>query len=146
MTLPHLTPVYEAWAPVIARLIFGGMFLMGAFFKIPGTESFAMQVGMSGAVGIPFPMIAVTLAFILEALAGLALMVGWHTRTAAFLLAGFTALVALFFYRDLADQTQFGMFMSCLGLIAGLLYVSVYGAQNASVKTCPLPKGVVKMD
>ncbi len=144
MTLPHLTPGFEKWAPVVGRILFGLIFLNSAFFKIPGTEMFLMQVEMSGAVGIPFPMVAVALAFILEVVAGVALVIGWKTRTAAASLIVFTALIAVFFGRDLADQAQMMTFFGCLQLIAGLLYVSVYGAQAGAVKTCPLPKGISK--
>lgn len=145
MVLPHLTPIYEKWAPVAARVIFGGIFLMSAFFKIPGTEMFQMQVEMSAQAGIPLPLVAVFLAFVLEVVAGIALVVGWQTRTAAASLIVFTVLIALFFFRNLADQAQFVSFMGCVQLIAGLLYVSVYGAQSMAVKTCTLPKGLVKI-
>lgn len=144
MTLPHLSPVYEKWAPVVARVILGLIFLQSAYYKIPGTEMFSMQVGASAQAGIPFAYAAVFLAFVLEVCAGLALVFGYNTRLAAFLLAGFTLLIALFFYRNLADQMQMAMFTSCLGYIAGLMYVSVYGAQSVAVKTCPLPRGLQK--
>lgn len=144
MKLPHLTRPYEQWAPVIARILFGALFLNSAFFKIPGTETFYMQVAMSAAVGIPFALIAVTLAFIVEVVAGIALIVGYNTRTAAAVLIVFTVLIALFFGRNLADQTQMMTFFSCVQLVAGLIYVSVYGAQKAAVATCPLPQGLTK--
>jgi putative oxidoreductase len=140
MKLPHYSKVYETWAPVIARVVFGGVFLMSAYFKIPGTEMFSMQVGMSEAVGIPFAYAAVVLAFILEVVAGVALIIGWQVRTFALLLAGFVMLIALFFYRNLADQATFALFMNCLTLTAGLIYVSVYGAQTIAVKKDPLPQ------
>lgn len=140
MKLPHYSKVYENWMPVIVRIIFGGVFLMSAYYKIPGTESFAMQVGMSEAVGIPFPYLAVLLAFILEIVAAIALIIGYHTRTAAVLLAGFVMLIAFFFYRNLSDQATFGLFMTCLTEAAGLAYISVYGTQHLAVKKDPLPQ------
>ncbi len=139
MTLPHFSSTYENWAPTVARIIFGVVFLMSAFFKIPGSESFTFQVGMSADAGIPFPLIAVTLAFILEVIGGIALVIGWQTRTAAVLLADFVMLIALFFYRDWSNQATFGLFMSCVTLTSGLVYLSVYGAQHAAVAKDPLP-------
>jgi putative oxidoreductase len=136
----HFPPTYENWVPLIARIVFGLMFLMGATFKIPGTENFAFQVAASAAVGIPFPLIAVTLAFILEVAGGVALIIGWQTRTFALLLAGFVVLIALFFYRNLSDQATFASFMSCITEIAGLAYISVYGAQYLAVAKDPLPQ------
>lgn len=144
MILPHLTPAYEKWAPFVARLIFGAAFLMSAFFKIPGTEGFAMQVEMTAAAGVPLAPIAVTLAFVLEVVAAIALIIGFHTRTAAAALAAFVLIIAFVFFRNLSDMTQFQMFMSCLELTAGLIYVSVYGAQSVAAKTCQLPQGLTR--
>jgi len=145
MKLPHLTRPYEVWAPVIGRILFGLLFLNSAFYKIPGTEMFNMQVEMSAAVGIPFAMIAVTLAFVLEVIAGVALVIGWNTRTAAASLIVFVVLIAAFFGRNLADQVQMMTFFACLQIIAGLLYVSVYGAQSVSVAKCPLPHNATRV-
>lgn len=139
MALPPHMGVYERWVPVVVRIFFGLVFLMSAFFKIPGTESFIMQVEMSGNVGIPFPLVAVTLAFILEVIGAVGLILGWQTRTLSFLLAGFVLLIAIFFYRHISDQAVFAQFMSCLAEAAGLLYISVYGAQHFAVKKDPLP-------
>lgn len=133
MILPHYTRAYENWVPVIARVFFGLLFLMSAFYKIPGTDSFSMQVEMSGTVGIPFPLVAVTLAFILEVIGGIGLVIGWQTRTFAFLLAGFVFLIAIFFFRGLSNQATMGLFLSCLAQVAALLYISVYGAQYMAV-------------
>lgn len=142
MILPHFSPAYERWAPVLVRVIFGLTFLMSAYYKIPGTETFSMQVAMSGDVGIPFPLIAVILAFVLEVVGGIALVIGWQTRTFAIALAAFVALIAAFFYRNLGDQAVFGLFMSCVTQIAGLVYLSVYGAQYAALSPDPLPNGM----
>lgn len=145
MTLPHLTRPYEVWAPVIGRVLFGLLFLSSAFYKIPGTDLFNMQVEASATAGIPFALIAVTLAFILEVVAGIALVIGWNTRLAAAALIVFVVFIAVFFGRNLADQTQMMTFFSCLQLIAGLLYVSVYGAQSVSVAKCTLPHNVTRV-
>jgi putative oxidoreductase len=144
MKLSIFSPAYEAWVPVIVRCVFGFVFLMSAYYKIPGTETFTMQVGMSEAVGIPLPLIAVLLAFILEVVGGIALIVGWHVRIFAFLFAGFVLLIALFFYRDWSDQATFGMFMSAFTQSAALVYISVYGAQHLALKKDPLPHGLYR--
>ncbi|MEJ0053309.1 MAG: DoxX family protein [bacterium] len=141
MNLPHCSRAYEAWVPVVARVIFGGLFLMGAAFKIPMTSGFAGEAAMTAAAGVPFATPAVFLAFILEVVLGVALIIGWHARTAGFLLAIFTLILALVFYRDFSNPMIMGQFVSHLGLIAGLLYISVYGAQHVAVRRDVLPQG-----
>ena len=126
--------MYEHWVPIVARTIFGLSFLMSAYYKLPGSESFAMQVGMSEAAGIPFAYFAVLLAFALELVGGLALIIGWHTRIFSFLLAGFVMLIALFFFRDWSDQQTMGNFISCCIEAAGLGYISVYGARHFAIR------------
>ena len=139
MILINHLRAYENWVPVVARVLFGLEFLMGAAVKIPGTQSFFMEVGMTGAAGVPFPLIAVALAFVLELSAGLAMVVGWHAREAALVLAVFALALALIFFHTFADQTQVAEFINTIALMAGLLYVSVYGAQHAAVRRDPLP-------
>ncbi len=144
MALPFQTRAYETWAPVIGRVLIAGAFLMGAAFKIPGTSGFTNEVAMSAAAGIPFAMVAVFLAFILEVVAGVSLIIGWNTRLMAFLLMLFTLVLIFFFYRDISDPMKIGMLVSHLNLVAGLFYMSVYGAQKIAVKACPLPQGLMK--
>ncbi|MDB5194892.1 MAG: LysR family transcriptional regulator [Parcubacteria group bacterium] len=135
MMIPY-TRAYEHWAPFLARLIFGFQFLLGALFKV---LAHPMEVAQTAAVGVPFPEVAVWLAFAFEVIAGIALIVGWKVRPIALLLALYVLLLALLFYRNIADPMIMGEFVSHLGFIAGLLYVSVYGAQHAAVRKDVLP-------
>lgn len=125
---------YETWAPVVARVLFGGTFLLGASFKIPGTQGFTMESGMTAATGVPYADIFVFLAFLIEVILGICLIIGWHTRKAAVVLALFTLALAIIFYSNLSDLQTMGMFVSHLGLVAGLLYVSVYGAKRVALQ------------
>lgn len=140
MALPHYSHIYENWAPVLARLLFGLLFLHAAYYKIPGTETFLSEVNTTAQAGVPFAEVAVILALFLELIGGIALVIGWQTRTVAITLALFVLVLNLVFFRDFSDQLQLVFFMSNLGLIAGLLYVSVYGARYAAVDNDALPR------
>lgn len=144
MTLPFQTRAYETWAPVLGRVLFGVIFLMAASSKIPGTESFAAQVAMTDAAGVPLATAAVVIAGLLEALGGVALIIGWNARLFSFLLAALMVILTGVFHTSFENPAAVGNFMTHVAMIAGLLYVSVYGAQNAAVKACPLPQGVTK--
>lgn len=132
-SIPH-TRWWEVGAPVVARLLIGGQFLMGALYKIPGTQGFAMEVGQSAAMGMPYASAYVTIAFALEVVCALAIILGWHARAAACVLAFFTLALAIIFYGNFSDPMTMGMFVSHMGLIAGLLFISVYGAKSFAVR------------
>jgi len=131
---PHHYSFYERYAPVLARLIFGGQFLLGAAFKIPGTSGFAMETAQTAAMGLPYATIFVGIAFVLEVVCALCLIFGYRARAAAFVLAVFTLSLAIIFYGNISDPMTMGMFVSHLGFIAGLLYVSVYGAKTFALR------------
>lgn len=122
---------YRTWAPFIARLIFGLQFLIGAYFKIIWH---AAEVAQTAATGWPLAEASVWAAFVVEVVAGICLIIGYRTRPVAAFLAAYVLLLAVLFYRNIADPMTMGMFISHMSFIAGLLYVSVYGAQSIAVK------------
>lgn len=129
--MPPYTRAYENWAPVVARWLLAFQFGVAAYFKV---MFFQGQVLQTGAAGVPFPALAVGAALVLEVLAGLCLLLGWHARVAAALLAPYVLLLALIFYHNFSDGMTVGLFISHLGLIAALLYVSVYGARHFALR------------
>lgn len=139
MDLPIYSRTFEGWTSFLARLLMALPFLVGAAFKIPGTAPFAMEVNYSALAGVPLPFVAVTLALVIEAVAAIAIIVGWKVRPIAFLLAVYVLILTLIFHRNLSDQMEFGQFISHLSMIGGLLYMSVYGIQFKAVRPDPLP-------
>jgi putative oxidoreductase len=132
-SIPH-TRWWTKWAPVVARVLLGGPFLMGALFKIPGTSGFLTEASMTGAAGVPLPAMFVVLAFLLEVVGGLAIITGFHARAAACVLAFFTFGLAVIFYSNFSNPMVMGQFISHMGLVAGLLFVSVYGAKELAIR------------
>lgn len=132
-SIPHAR-WWVKWAPVVGRILLGGLFLMGAAFKVPGTSGFIMEAGMTGAAGVPMPVVMVALAFLVEVVGGVAIIVGFHARAAACVLAFLTLGLAVIFHSNFTDPAEMGQFISHLGLVAGLLFVSVYGAKNLALK------------
>lgn len=53
--------------------------------------------------------------------------VGWKTRLAAFLLAGFSLLSALLFHANFGDQMQMIMFMKNVSIAGGFLMIVSLG-------------------
>jgi putative oxidoreductase len=116
---------YEDWAPLVARVFLAIQFGIAAYFKI---VFWGGEVAQTAAVGVPVASVAVGAALLLEVVGVLALLTGYRVRPIALLLALYCALLAVLFYHNWSDQMTFGLFVSHMGLIAALLYVSAFGS------------------
>ena len=116
-------------ASLIARIGFALLYLPAGLFKIAGYAGTAGYMDSQGVPGILLPAVIA-----IEVLCGLALLVGWQTRYAAWALAAFTLLAAILFHRNLADQTQSIMFFKNLAIFGGLLVLGELGAGAYSLE------------
>ena len=112
----------QAIAAPIGRIFLELMFVTSGFSKISG---YAGTQGYMEAMGVPGALLPLVIA--LELLGGLAVMLGWHTRIAAFLLAGFSLLSALLFHDNFGDQMQMIMFMKNISIAGGFLMIVAMG-------------------
>jgi len=115
-------------AELSGRVLLAALFLIAGIGKI---GSYAATAGYMAAVGVPTALLPVVIAT--EVLGGIAIAVGWKTRIAAFLLAGFTLLSALIFHSNLADQVQFVMFLKNVSIAGGFLLLVAIGAGRFSL-------------
>ena len=83
------------------------------------------------AMGVPGSLLPVVIIF--QILASLAVIVGYKTKIAAFLLAGYSILSALIFHLDFADQIQTAMFLKNFAIAGGFLFLVVNGAGLLSI-------------
>jgi len=119
---------FQNLAAPIGRVLLALMFLVAGLNKISG---YAGMQGYMESMGVPGMLLPLVIA--LEIVGGLALMLGWHTRLTAFLLAGFTLLATAIFHSNLGDQTQMLFFMKNLSITGGLLLVVSHGAGPYSI-------------
>jgi putative oxidoreductase len=108
-------------APV-ARVFLSLIFVTSGFSKISGyagTQAYMESMGVPGAL--------LPLVIALELLGGLAVILGWQTRIAAFLLAGFSLLSAFLFHANFGDQMQMIMFMKNIAIAGGFLMIVSLG-------------------
>ena len=106
-----------------------GRFLISLIFIISGFNKIANFAGTQAymeSAGVPGILLPLVIA--VELLGGLAVVFGWHTRVAAFLLAGFSLVSAVLFHANFGDQMQMIMFMKNLGLAGGFLMIVALGA------------------
>jgi len=113
----------------LARVLLALLFLASGVSKITG---FAGAVGYITSKGLAFPEVLAGLAAALELIGGLAIVLGYRTRLAAFLLAIYT-LVTGYIFHDFwaspADQVivQQVMFLKNLSIAGGLLLLTTGG-------------------
>ena len=117
-----------AGTQLTGRLLMSAIFIMAGFNKLTG---YAGTQGYMESMGVPGALLP--LVILLEIGGGLAVLVGWQTRIAAFLLAGFSVLSALLFHADFGDQTQAILFMKNLAMAGGLLFLVAGGRHDWSL-------------
>ncbi|MEX0409255.1 DoxX family protein [Aquibium sp. LZ166] len=114
-------------AILVARLIFGGAFLMATTFKFAGMEATAQYIA---SIGFPFPLFFAWVAALFELGLALALFTGAFFSEAAALAAVYVLFLAFAFHgpsRWEANQMEFGFFVDHFTFIAGLLFAAVHG-------------------
>ena len=119
------------------RLLMASLFLPAGLSKLTG---FAGTVGYITSVGLPFPTLAAAAAAGVETLGAVALIVGFQTRIAALLLAGFTLIASFFFHAYWsvpaeAQMVQQLLFNKNIAVVGGLLILAALGAGQWSVDT-----------
>ena len=118
----------KSFAAPTGRTLLALIFVVSGFGKI---SNFAGTQGYMEAMGVPGVLLPLVIA--LEILGGIAIILGWHTRIAAVLLAGFSLLSAVLFHANFGDQMQMIMFMKNLALTGAFLMLVVHGAGPYSV-------------
>jgi putative oxidoreductase len=126
-------------AILIARLIFGGVFVMAASFKFMGMEATA---GYIASAGFPFALFLAWIAAFFEVALAIALLAGVFFSEAALLAAAYVLFLAFAFHgpSHWADnQAEFGFFVDHFTFIAGLLFAAVHGPGS----TLAVGKGLI---
>lgn len=122
-----------AWSNRLALL---GRILLAAIFVLSGIGKVAAPVGTIayiGASGLPLAPLAFAGAVAVELGGGIALILGYRTRLVAATLAAFSALTAIAFHADFADQNQMIHFLKNVAMAGGLLQVVAFGGGRFSL-------------
>lgn len=118
----------ENYSSLVGRLLISIMFLMAGVSKISGYEG---TQGYMEAMGVPGDLLPLVIA--VEILGAVAIIIGYQTRIAAFLLAGFSILSAIIFHLNFDDQMQSIMFMKNIAIAGGFLFLVANGAGSVSI-------------
>jgi putative oxidoreductase len=112
------------------RILIAVIFLISGFFKVGG---YAQIVGYAAAMHLPAPGVAIAVAAAVELACGLAILAGFKTRFAAWLLFLYLIPVTYVFHNFWAvqgqeQQLQMVNFLKNVAIMGGLLVLSVNGA------------------
>lgn len=115
---------------LLGRVLLSIIFIMSGFSKLGAVEGTA---GYMASLGIPAPGLVVWLVIALEILGGIAILIGFFTRYAAWALAAFCVASGYLGHFQPEDQMQMISFMKNLAIAGGFLALAAAGAGSLSV-------------
>lgn len=122
---------------LLGRLLLGLYFILPGIMKITG---YAGTVAYMEQHNVPMISVLLPLTILIQISAGAAIIVGFHGRWAAFLLAGLTLAINVFMHNfwaypegvERAHEMQ--NFIKNMAIFAGLLIVSALGTGSLSLR------------
>ena len=115
---------------LVARIFLVALFLASGIPLIFAPSGFA---GFMGSIGLPAPMLVTWIVIAVKVLGGLAVLVGFQPRYAAYALAAFSIGSALLGHTNWADMNEFNNFFKNFAIAGGFLALSVAGPGALSV-------------
>jgi putative oxidoreductase len=125
----------SSFTPLAGRILMSVMFLISGFFKIGG---YTQLVGYAAAKGVPMPGVAIACAAVLELAGGLAILAGFQTKIAAWLLFLYLIPVTFLFHnfwalQGAAQQDNMIHFLKNVAIMGGLVILAANGPGPYSV-------------
>ncbi|PHR25498.1 MAG: hypothetical protein COA37_01275 [Hoeflea sp.] len=115
---------------LIGRVLLSIIFIVAGLGKLGGVAGTA---GYMASMGIPLPNISVWLVIALEIFGGIAILLGFFTRYAAWALAAFCVVSGYLGHFQPEDQMQMTSFMKNLAMAGGYMALAVAGAGAFSI-------------
>lgn len=115
---------------LVGRIFLSAIFILSGFGKlsdISGTAAYFAMFHLPAAT-----LVAVGVGLI-ELLGGLAILIGFQTRIAAWILALFSIASALIAHMNWADMMQLINFEKNIAITGGFLLLAIYGPGSLSV-------------
>jgi putative oxidoreductase len=130
------TASFHKYFELGGRVLLASLFLLSGLTKM---SSYGATAGEMAAMGVSAALLPIVIAT--EVLGSLAIIAGWHTRIAAFLLAGFTLIAGGIFHNNFGDQIQVIMFLKDVSIAGAFLMLVANGAGPLSVDHRRAPSG-----
>jgi len=126
---------YQSALNLIGRILIVTLFLPAGLSKLAGFEG---TLAYFASLGIPVPVFALVATIVLEVVGSIALLVGFHTRVVALIMALFTLIAAVTghaFWAAPADAVFIAqlLFFKNVAVMGGLLILASAGAGGFSI-------------
>lgn len=118
---------WKTVAILVGRLIFAGIFIMAAAFKLTNIGGTASYIATAG---FPVPLLLAWCAALFECVLILGFLTGVYFSEVALLAAAYVLFLAFAFHGPghwSGNQAEFGFFVDHFTFIAGLLFAAVHG-------------------
>lgn len=119
-----------------------GRFLLGSYFVLPGIQKIIQYEGMRDymlAHSVPATNVLLPLTIVIQIVAGLAIIIGFKGKIAAFILAGLTFIISLYMHNfwvmvdGIERSHEMQNFVKNMAIMAGLLLVTANGTGKSSL-------------
>src|ERR1700733_2495531 len=120
------------------RILLSAIFIFAGIGKI---AEFSGTVGYAASVRLPMPSAAIAVALVVELLGGLAILVGFQTRIAAWIVFFYLIAASFFFHNFWAMEGAARMdnqihFLKNFAIMGGLLILAASGARGKYFCVC----------
>ena len=116
-------------AVLVGRLLLAALFAVEGWSKLRGYGPAMAYMERFSVPGALLPLVILA-----ELGGGVLIAIGWQTRPAALVLAGFCIAAALLFHASFADRNQLLHFEKNLAIAGGLLALFACGAGRYSLE------------
>jgi putative oxidoreductase len=125
----------ESPVPLIGRILVSVIFIASGLMKL---SSFSMMTGFMQAKGFPLPAVFLAGAAALEIFGGLAVLLGFQARAAAWALFVYLIPTTIVFHNFWAitgaeKMDAQGHFFKNVAIMGGLLFLAAFGAGAYSI-------------
>ncbi len=129
--------------PLLGRILIGQIFILSGVNKL---THFSDMAGYVAAVHLPLPSVSLGIAAAIEIFGGLAILVGYQAKLAAWLEFLFLIPTTFLFHNfwalhdATARQDNMAHFQKNVAIMGGLLILATFGAGAYSIDSARAPK------
>jgi len=120
----------------LGRLLLSIIFLLGGFQKLAAVSD---TVASMSSLGVVFPVLATSVAIVVEILGGVSTLVGYRTRLVGLIMGFWCVVTALVAHANLSDLDQMLHFLKNIAMAGGFLQLAAFGAGAWSVDQWRVP-------